>query len=136
MVGQLIPDCYVELEKIILSERKAVPVEFPVINRKRLLQLVREHQLQLDENELPHAVHFLNESGLCACSGFWLSVLGRDNWKRCLNLVYDLCSKCKTMPLKFLNRLLVDFIFCKTTICMNIESCIMSPGRNEDIWVW
>ncbi|KAF4010351.1 hypothetical protein G4228_001649 [Cervus hanglu yarkandensis] len=64
VVGQLIPDCYVELEKIILSERKNVPIEFPVIDRKRLLQLVREHQLQLDENELPHAVHFLNESGV------------------------------------------------------------------------
>uniref|UniRef100_A0A8C3WD28 non-specific serine/threonine protein kinase n=1 Tax=Catagonus wagneri TaxID=51154 RepID=A0A8C3WD28_9CETA len=64
VVGQLIPDCYVELEKIILSERKNVPIEFPVIDRKRLLQLVREYQLQLDENELPHAVHFLNESGV------------------------------------------------------------------------
>nr|XP_004611372.1 unnamed protein product [Sorex araneus] len=64
VVGQLIPDCYVELEKIILSERKNVPVEFPVIGRKRLLQLVRENQLQLDEQELPHAVHFLNESGV------------------------------------------------------------------------
>ncbi|XP_054383099.1 leucine-rich repeat serine/threonine-protein kinase 2 isoform X3 [Pongo abelii] len=64
VVGQLIPDCYVELEKIILSERKNVPVEFPVIDQKRLLQLVRENQLQLDENELPHAVHFLNESGV------------------------------------------------------------------------
>uniref|UniRef100_A0A452VIP9 non-specific serine/threonine protein kinase n=1 Tax=Ursus maritimus TaxID=29073 RepID=A0A452VIP9_URSMA len=64
VVGQLIPDCYVELEKIILSERKNVPVEFPVIDRKRLLQLVKENQLQLDENELPHAVHFLNESGV------------------------------------------------------------------------
>ncbi|XP_054227030.1 leucine-rich repeat serine/threonine-protein kinase 2 isoform X7 [Homo sapiens] len=64
VVGQLIPDCYVELEKIILSERKNVPIEFPVIDRKRLLQLVRENQLQLDENELPHAVHFLNESGV------------------------------------------------------------------------
>lgn len=52
-----------ELEKIILSERKNVPIEFPVIDRKRLLQLVKENQLQLDENELPHAVHFLNESG-------------------------------------------------------------------------
>ncbi|KAF3816206.1 hypothetical protein GH733_014379, partial [Mirounga leonina] len=64
VVGQLIPDCYVELEKIILSERKNVPIEFPVIDRKRLLQLVKENQLQLDENELPHAVHFLNESGV------------------------------------------------------------------------
>ncbi|XP_058414487.1 leucine-rich repeat serine/threonine-protein kinase 2 isoform X2 [Diceros bicornis minor] len=64
VVGQLIPDCYVELEKIILSERKDVPIEFPVINQKRLLQLVKDNQLQLDENELPHAVHFLNESGV------------------------------------------------------------------------
>ncbi|XP_010613731.1 leucine-rich repeat serine/threonine-protein kinase 2 isoform X1 [Fukomys damarensis] len=64
VVGQLIPDCYVELEKIILTERKTVPIEFPVIDRKRLLQLVKENQLQLDENELPHAVHFLNESGV------------------------------------------------------------------------
>ncbi|KAM9672659.1 leucine-rich repeat serine/threonine-protein kinase 2 isoform 5-T5 [Trichechus inunguis] len=64
VVGQLIPDCYVELEKIILLERKNVPVEFPVVDRKRLLQLVTENQLQLDENELPHAVHFLNESGV------------------------------------------------------------------------
>lgn len=64
VVGQLVPDCYVELEKIIISERKNVPIEFPVIGRKRLLQLVRENQLQLDEQELPHAVHFLNESGV------------------------------------------------------------------------
>lgn len=66
-MGQLIPDCYVELEKIVLTERKNVPIEFPVIDRKRLLQLVKENQLQLDENELTHAVHFLNESGLCVC---------------------------------------------------------------------
>ncbi|XP_007941343.1 leucine-rich repeat serine/threonine-protein kinase 2 [Orycteropus afer afer] len=64
VVGQLIPACYVELEKIILSERKNVPIEFPVIDQKRLLQLVKENQLQLDENELPHAIHFLNESGV------------------------------------------------------------------------
>ncbi|XP_036914052.1 leucine-rich repeat serine/threonine-protein kinase 2 isoform X2 [Sturnira hondurensis] len=64
VVGQLIPDCYVELEKIILSERKNVPIEFPVIDRKQLLQLVKGNQLQLDENELPHAIHFLNESGV------------------------------------------------------------------------
>ncbi|XP_036615467.1 leucine-rich repeat serine/threonine-protein kinase 2 [Trichosurus vulpecula] len=64
VVGQLIPDCYLELEKKILLERKNVPTEFPVISQKRLVQLVKESQLQLDENELPHAVHFLNESGV------------------------------------------------------------------------
>ncbi|XP_068955563.1 leucine-rich repeat serine/threonine-protein kinase 2 isoform X1 [Petaurus breviceps papuanus] len=64
VVGQLIPDCYLELEKKILLERKNVPIEFPVISQKRLVQLVKESQLQLDENELPHAVHFLNESGV------------------------------------------------------------------------
>ncbi|XP_060050662.1 leucine-rich repeat serine/threonine-protein kinase 2 isoform X1 [Erinaceus europaeus] len=64
VVGQLVPDCYVALEKVILSERKNVPPEFPVIGRKHLLQLVEEKQLELDENELPHAVHFLNESGV------------------------------------------------------------------------
>ncbi|KAK2514138.1 Lrrk2 [Columba guinea] len=64
VVGQLIPDSYLELEKRILLERKNVPVEFPVIDQKRLLKLVQESQLQLDENELPHAIHFLNESGV------------------------------------------------------------------------
>ncbi|XP_075001871.1 leucine-rich repeat serine/threonine-protein kinase 2 [Calonectris borealis] len=64
VVGQLIPDSYLELEKRILLERKNVPVEFPVIDQKRLLGLVQESQLQLDENELPHAIHFLNESGV------------------------------------------------------------------------
>ncbi|XP_063164052.1 leucine-rich repeat serine/threonine-protein kinase 2 [Candoia aspera] len=64
VVGQLIPDSYLELEKSILEERKNVPVEFPVINQKRLYELVQEKQLQLDENELPQAVHFLNESGV------------------------------------------------------------------------
>ncbi|KAH0616512.1 hypothetical protein JD844_027663 [Phrynosoma platyrhinos] len=62
VVGQLIPDSYLELEKRILEERTNVPVEFPVIDQKRLFELVQENKLQLDENELPHAVHFLNES--------------------------------------------------------------------------
>ncbi|XP_062990196.1 leucine-rich repeat serine/threonine-protein kinase 2 [Elgaria multicarinata webbii] len=64
VVGQLIPDSYLELEKRILEERTNVPIEFPVIDQKRLFELVQENKLQLDENELPHAVHFLNESGV------------------------------------------------------------------------
>ena len=63
VVGQLIPDSYLELEKRILEERTKLPVEFPVIDQKRLFRLVQENKLQLEENELPHAVQFLNESG-------------------------------------------------------------------------
>ncbi|CAH2275810.1 leucine-rich repeat serine threonine- kinase 2 isoform X1 [Pelobates cultripes] len=64
VLGQLIPDSYLELEKQILAERRNVPVEFPVIYHKRMLEIVEESQLHLDEHELPHAVHFLNESGV------------------------------------------------------------------------
>ncbi|XP_054844009.1 leucine-rich repeat serine/threonine-protein kinase 2 [Eublepharis macularius] len=64
VIGQLIPDSYLELEKKILEERSNVPAEFPVIDQKQLLKLVQENKLQLDENELPHALHFLNESGV------------------------------------------------------------------------
>ncbi|XP_067860922.1 leucine-rich repeat serine/threonine-protein kinase 2 isoform X2 [Heptranchias perlo] len=64
VMGQLIPHSYMELEKRIVLERRNVLTEFPVIHQQRLLEIVQENQLQLDENELPHAVHFLNESGV------------------------------------------------------------------------
>ncbi|XP_044136143.1 leucine-rich repeat serine/threonine-protein kinase 2 isoform X1 [Bufo gargarizans] len=64
VLGQLIPDSYLELEKRILIEKKNAPIEFPVINHKRLQDIVQENRLDLDEHELQHAVHFLNESGV------------------------------------------------------------------------
>ncbi|XP_041059459.1 leucine-rich repeat serine/threonine-protein kinase 2 isoform X1 [Carcharodon carcharias] len=64
VMGQLIPHSYMELEKKIIQERKTVLTEFPVIHQQRLLEIVQENNLQLDENELSHAVHFLNESGV------------------------------------------------------------------------
>ncbi|XP_038069543.1 leucine-rich repeat serine/threonine-protein kinase 2-like isoform X2 [Patiria miniata] len=66
VLGQMIPYSYQRLEELLKEEARRMKEnkEAPVVMRRRLLQLVREHSLQLDSDELSQAVRFLHETGV------------------------------------------------------------------------
>ncbi|XP_078595563.1 leucine-rich repeat serine/threonine-protein kinase 2-like isoform X5 [Branchiostoma floridae x Branchiostoma japonicum] len=64
VMGQMIPHSYMLLEDLVTEEAQSLKAGLPVIRHSRLLELVKEANLQLDEEELSQAVRFLHESGV------------------------------------------------------------------------
>ncbi|XP_072026368.1 leucine-rich repeat serine/threonine-protein kinase 2-like [Amphiura filiformis] len=66
ILGQMIPYSYLRLEEILQEEARQLHStrQVPVVLHSRMLQLVREHKLQLEEDELAQAVRFLHETGI------------------------------------------------------------------------
>ncbi|XP_077988732.1 leucine-rich repeat serine/threonine-protein kinase 2-like [Glandiceps talaboti] len=66
IMGQMIPHSYVKLGDLISEEarRLASLSQSPIIKHRKLLKLVKDCGLQLDEDELSHAIRFLHESGV------------------------------------------------------------------------
>ncbi|XP_019623007.1 PREDICTED: leucine-rich repeat serine/threonine-protein kinase 2-like [Branchiostoma belcheri] len=64
VMGQMIPHSYMQLEDLVTEEAQSLRAGLPVIRHSRLLELVKEANLQLDEEELSQAVRFLHESGV------------------------------------------------------------------------
>ncbi|XP_071805537.1 leucine-rich repeat serine/threonine-protein kinase 2-like isoform X2 [Asterias amurensis] len=66
ILGQMIPYSYQHLEELLKEEARRLKEsnQAPVVMRRQLLQMVREHSLQLDIDELSQAVRFLHETGV------------------------------------------------------------------------
>ncbi|XP_070559117.1 leucine-rich repeat serine/threonine-protein kinase 2-like isoform X2 [Ptychodera flava] len=66
IMGQMIPHSYVKLEELICEEARNLQLrsQAPIVIHRKLLKLVKDADLQLDEDELSHAIRFLHECGV------------------------------------------------------------------------
>ncbi|XP_076447984.1 leucine-rich repeat serine/threonine-protein kinase 2-like [Babylonia areolata] len=65
VMGLKVPASYVRLGEVLCEEARRMETGFPVIRHSRLLQIVHNQNLDLDEeDELKQAVRFLHESGV------------------------------------------------------------------------
>ncbi|XP_063952426.1 leucine-rich repeat serine/threonine-protein kinase 2-like isoform X4 [Lytechinus pictus] len=64
--GQMIPYSYLRLEQLLQEQVKRLKGEGmpPVMLHKQVIKMIRENDLQLDDNELSQAVRFLHETGV------------------------------------------------------------------------
>ncbi|XP_070559105.1 leucine-rich repeat serine/threonine-protein kinase 2-like isoform X2 [Ptychodera flava] len=60
VIGQMIPQSYVQLQDTVLETAKIKSV----LKYDDLVALVRDRDIQLTEDELPHAIKFLHQSGV------------------------------------------------------------------------
>ena len=65
IVGQMVPRSYVQLEDALKEEsiKQRGEGSIPVISQRELVKLTKENGIQLDKEELRHAVKFLHDTG-------------------------------------------------------------------------
>ncbi|XP_052778708.1 LOW QUALITY PROTEIN: leucine-rich repeat serine/threonine-protein kinase 2-like [Mya arenaria] len=64
VMGEKIPASYVHLADVLLAKAKSPTCIYPVLDKKDLLKMVNEQDIDLDEDELDQAIRFLHEAGV------------------------------------------------------------------------
>ncbi|XP_059152219.1 leucine-rich repeat serine/threonine-protein kinase 2-like [Physella acuta] len=64
VMGQKVPASYVKLGELLHEEAKNVQKCFPVIRHGQLIRLIKNANIDLEDEELKQAINFLHESGV------------------------------------------------------------------------